>query len=79
MPPKTKPRASRRKTDQLKLRVTPETLGILRGLCERRAAEYAARGIDRDPARLQSEVVTELVYRAGRAAALPARSPGIGP
>lgn len=70
MPPtKAKPRPTRRKTSQLNLRVTAQTLGILRGLCDRRAAEYAARGIDRDPARLQSEVMTELVYRAGAEAA----------
>lgn len=50
---------------QLNLRVTPDTQEILARLCGRRAEEYAARGITRDPARLQSEVVTELLHRAG--------------
>lgn len=32
-------------------------------LCARKVQEYAARGIDRDPRRVQSEVLCELVFR----------------
>jgi hypothetical protein len=48
---------------QLGLTVTRETHDRLAWLCECKAREYADRGLTRSAKYLQSEVVTELIFR----------------
>lgn len=54
---------------QVNLLLPDQAVGLLAKLCEARSAEYAARGLDRPAARLRTEVITELLYRAAAEAA----------
>lgn len=65
MPSKTLPKASTNRF-QLALTVTQDTSDRLDRLCEARAREYAADGIAKVPKRLQSEVVTRLIFEAAQ-------------
>jgi hypothetical protein len=63
MPETTRSKASPNRV-QLGLAVSQETADRLIWLCELKAREYAARGLTRSARNLQSETISELIFKA---------------